>query len=211
MQQSTIRARLAALAALALAALLSGCASFNNLTSDVWSFSNWPADRKPSTYAFERLPSQSAQPELQQRLEVAARPALQAAGFTPADDEKTADVHVLLGARVAATGAYYWDDPFWWHGGLYYGRYGRYGGYWRDPWWGPGWGSFPPTPIYEREVALLIRDRRTGQMLYETRASNDGTAAIYSLLPAMFEAAMMDFPSAGISPRQVVTQIDKPR
>jgi hypothetical protein len=105
------------------------------------------------------------------------------------------------GARVSGTGWVY-DDPFWWRG-PYYGRWGR-------PFWGPPGFGFPPTPIYEREVALLIRDRKSGTPLYEARASNDGTSpGIYALLAAMFEAAMKDFPNGGINPRQVTTEISK--
>ena len=48
---------------LATTALLAGCAAMNSLTSDVASYSAWPADRKPGSYAFERLPSQQARPE----------------------------------------------------------------------------------------------------------------------------------------------------
>ena len=45
----------------------------------------------------------------------------------------------------------------------------------------------------EREVALLIRDRKNGQLLYEARASNAGpSASIDYLLPAMFEAASVN-------------------
>ena len=46
--------------------------------------------------------------------------------------------------------------------------------------------------------------------LYEARASNDGASpSIESLLPAMFEAAMKDFPHTGINPRKVTTEITK--
>jgi hypothetical protein len=68
-----------------------------------------------------------------------------------------------------------------------------------------------PTVTYEREVALLIRDRHSGQPLYETRASNDGgSPSIQSLLPAMFEAAMKDFPAGSVTPRRVTTEISPP-
>jgi hypothetical protein len=194
--------RFAWLAALAGAALLAGCAGLNNLTSDVASFGTWPAERKPSTYAFERLPSQQAQPDLQRRLENAARPAMADAGFTEAADAQAAEVSVLLGARVSPSDRYPWDDPFWWHGGLVWGRHG----YWVGPWWG----MHAPSPTYEREVAILIRDRKTGTPLYEARASNDGASpSIESLLPAMFAAAMKDFPAAGPNPRRVVTPITR--
>lgn len=191
------------LSLLIAAVTLSGCASLNNLTSEVSSYSQWPADRKPGSYAFERLPSQQTRPQQQQMLEDSARPALEAAGFTPAADAKDSEYIVQLGARVNATEQYF-DDPFWWRGGLYSHRFSR-----PWPYYGIGFGI--PSTTYEREVALLIRDRKSGQPLYETRASNDGgSPSIQSLLPAMYEAAMKDFPAGSVTPRQVTTEIAKP-
>lgn len=191
------------LSLLIAAVTLSGCASLNSLTSEVSSYSQWPADRKPGSYAFERLPSQQTRPRQQQMLEDSARPALEAAGFTPAAEAKDSEYIVQLGARVNATEQYF-DDPFWWRGGLYSHRFSR-----PWPYYGIGFGI--PSTTYEREVALLIRDRKSGQPLYETRASNDGgSPSIQSLLPAMYEAAMKDFPAGSFTPRQVTTEIGKP-
>ena len=191
---------------IAAALALTGCAAFNQLNSEVSSYGQWPADRKPSSYVFERLPSQQARPERQQALEDAARRAVEAAGFTPAADDKAADVSIQLGMRVSTSERSPYDDPFWWRGGVYYSQHSRLG----RGFWGPGLGVQFSTPSYEREVALLIRDRKTGQALYETRASNDGaSSAVNSLLPAMFEAAMKDFPTGGINPRNVSVQITR--
>lgn len=184
-------------------AMLAGCASLNSLTSEVSSYSVWPADRKPGSYAFERLPSQQSRPQQQQLLEDSARRALETAGFTPVAEGQASEYVVQLGARVSITEQYY-DDPFWWRGGLYYYRFAR-------PWPYYGVGAAIPTTTYEREVAVLIRDRQSGQPLYETRASNDGaSSAIKSLLPAMFEAAMKDFPAGSVTPRRVTTEISPP-
>ncbi len=194
------------LIALMASLLLAGCANLNSLSNDVSSYSQWPADRKPAGYAFERLPSQQSQPEAQAQLEAAARPALAAAGFQPAAEGSEADVTVQIGVRIQQSSRGYWDDPFYWHGSLWYGWGGPR---WRGSmWWGGPmyWG--PPPTYYSREVAVLIRDRRTGATLYETRAVNDGNyGAIESLLPAMFAAAMKDFPAPAISPRRVVTPL----
>lgn len=190
-------------AALTALTVVSGCASFNQLDSDVSSYSRWPSDRKPASYTFERLPSQEARPETQQKLEDAARGPIEAAGFSAAADAKAAEYIVQLGARVDANDRSLYDDPFWWRGHFRYGRYGR-------GFWGPGFGAGFTTPTYEREVAVLIRDRRSGQPLYEARASNDGASpSIESLLPAMFEAALKDFPNGGVNPRRVTTEISK--
>lgn len=195
--------------ALAAGLALAGCAAMRSLDSDVSSYSQWPAERKPATYAFERLPSQQARSEQQQLLEDAARPAVEGAGFRPAADPKAADVTVQLGARITATDRSPFDDPFWWGPGLHppipYARGGRvfWGPGWRYP-WGSGWDSTG----YEREVALLIRDRSTGQPLYEASAVSDGYAPMLATaLPAMFAAALKDFPSGGANPRRVTIEI----
>jgi hypothetical protein len=68
-----------------------------------------------------------------------------------------------------------------------------------------GW--YPP-PTFEREVSLLIRDRESGKLLYEAHASNLGTSAsIGALLPAMYQAAMKDFPATGPNPRNVTIDL----
>ena len=194
---------------------LTGCAGLRQVSNDVSTYSLWPADRKPATYTFERLPSQQANAPQQQMLEDAAHQAMEKAGFTLAADPQAADVTVTLGARVTAQDRSPYYDPFWWRGGLYSHRF--YGGYW--PYYGGSWPyysgfgvyygyPFYDTPNYEREVAMLLRDRKTGQPLYEVRVINDGySPSINSLLPAMFEAGMKDFPHSGPNPRRVVTQI----
>jgi hypothetical protein len=191
------------IAAIALAA----CTGLHELSNDVSAYSLWPAERKPTSYTFERLPSQQANMQQQQLLEDAAHRAMQQAGFQLATDPAAADVTVTLGARVTAYDRSPYDDPFWWRGGLYGYRYfGRpyyYHGF------GPRFGyPFYDTPTYEREVAMLIRDRKSGQPLYEARVTNDGfSSSINTLLSAMFEAAMKDFPHGGVTPHRVVTQI----
>ena len=60
--------RLLCVAALAGAALLSGCATLRSIDTSVATFGAWPAGTPPGTYAFDRLPSQQANPALQQEL-----------------------------------------------------------------------------------------------------------------------------------------------
>ncbi|MBC8055888.1 MAG: DUF4136 domain-containing protein, partial [Rhizobiales bacterium] len=79
------------LSALAVALALGGCAAFNNLSNEVSTYGPWPAERKPASFAFERLPSQQAEPERQALLESAARGALEAAGFNAAADANSAE------------------------------------------------------------------------------------------------------------------------
>lgn len=192
--------RTALLATVAAAALLAGCSTVRSVSSDVSSFGEWPAGRAPGTFAFDRLPSQAAQAAETEALEAAARPALLKAGFVPVAAGASPDVLVQVGARTERASRGAWDDPIWWRGGF---------GYWgRGPWRGTGWGvstTFPVSPRYDREVAVLIRDRESGKPLFEARASNEGGgAADRSTLAAMFEAALMDFPKLGVNPRRVV-------
>jgi Domain of unknown function (DUF4136) len=181
------------MAALLGAALMAACASMNSLRSEIASYGDWPAARQPGTYSFERLPSQQQRPELQQRLEDAAHGALEAAGFTAAPPGTQPDVLVQLGARITRYDRSPWDDPLWWRGGF---------GHWRTrPWVGPypsRWGWYGEPSRYDREVALLLRDRGSGAPLYEARASSEGySSGGDEILGAMFRAALADFPKSG--------------
>jgi hypothetical protein len=187
---------------MAMALLAGGCASwpgFHTITAQVSSYGNWPASRTAQSYAFERLPSQQAQADLQQQLEEAARPALAAAGFKPVAEGAQPDVLVQVGARITRTEPSPWADPLWWRGPI---------GPWRSRYW--------PTPIHppalwledlpreEREVAVLMRDRASSQPIYEARATHSGSnRAGMDLIRALFKAALMDFPASGLNPRPV--------
>jgi hypothetical protein len=193
----------------ALTVVLGGCAALNNLHNEVSTFGPWPAERKPASFAFERLPSQQVRPEHQQQLEDAARGAIEAAGFSAAADLNSADYLMQVGARVSSNDPWIYNEPLFWRGGFRYGYgYNRWG---RGPFWGANSGfGYPGPSSFEREVALLIRDRKTGQLLYEARAANTGpSASIDYLLPAMFEAALKDFPNVGPNPHNVTTQITR--
>ena len=198
-------------ASLATATLLAtGCASFNQLNNEVSTFGAWPAQRQPTTYVFERLPSQAAHPERQTQLEDAARGAVEAAGFRPAAEGAQADVLMQLAARVSTTDPWFYSDPFPWRGNMRFGTGWGHNRFGRNPWGlGIGFGySLESQSNFEREVAVLIRDRKTGDLLYEARASNNGTSTgIDALLPAMFRAALQGFPATGPNPRNVTVQV----
>ena len=191
------------LSALAAAALLAtGCAAMSSLSTQVASYGEWPADRKPGTYAFDRLPSQAAQAGEADALEASARAALEKAGFKPVEAGKEPELLVQVGARDQRYVVSPWDDPLWWRGSFGYWRHGPY----LSPRWGAGMRY--DFPRYERQVAVLIRDRASGKPLFEARASSEGTARSDAvLLAAMFEAALMDFPKLGLNPRRVVVSL----
>lgn len=185
----------------AAAVALTGCAALSSVSSDVSSFGEWPAGRQPGTYAFDRLPSQAQKAADADQLEAAAKPALAKAGFKPVEAGQQPDVLVQVGSRVGYSAAYPWADSMWWRGSFGYYRHGP----WLGPRWGLGVGMQYDARRYEREVAVLIRDRASGKPLYESRASRESsspsTASV--TLGAMFEAALMDFPKLGMNPRRV--------
>jgi len=181
---------------------LAGCAGLQQLSAEVSTFGTWPAGRSPGSYAFERLPSQQARAEAMQQLEDAAAPALAHAGFVPVAPGAQPDVLVQVGLRVSRTDTSPWDDPLWWHGGFGVWRPGP----WRGPIWGASWRA--ESPRYDREVALLLRDRSSAAPLFEARASSEGyQRSVAGALQPLFMAAMMDFPATGVNPRQVVVPL----
>lgn len=191
--------------ALMLASLLglSACAGLSTLNSDVASYGAWPADRKPGSFAFERLPSQAKNTARQEQLEAVASVALEKTGFTIAPDAKSADVLVMIGARISVEEANPWDDPFWWQ---YHNSFWHHG-----PRMYPYSYYYLGNRRYDREVLLVLRDRQSGEALYEARASNNGlTVGDASLLGAMFEAALKDFPRAVSETHSVSVQMQRP-
>lgn len=203
---------LALAGAMLLLGVLGGCAA-TAVVSHVSTFGTWPADRKPGHYVFERLPSQQAQPEAQAKLEAAAEPALKARGFERAASPAQATLTVELGTQVRVEPRVRYDPfsyPYGWPHGAYapYWRPGWAGGYW----WGPGRGyamslSMDP-PWVTLQVDLLIRDRRSGQVLYETHAAHDRVGAVdETVLPYVFEAALDGFPQPAPSPRVVTVPL----
>ena len=183
------------------AALLGGCAALSSVSSDVASFGEWPAGRAPGSYAFERLPSQQALAAETEALEAAAAPALAKAGFRPAGAGQEPDVLVQVGARAQRSEGSHWDERLWWSGGFGFWRRG----YLLSPRFSLAYSE--PTR-YDREVAVLIRDRATGKPLYETRATNEGNYRGDPVLQsAMFEAALLDFPKLGLNPRRVTVAL----
>jgi Domain of unknown function (DUF4136) len=183
-------------------AVLAGCAGTGSVSNEVSSFGDWPAGRAPGSFAFDRLPSQQAMGAEAERIEAAALPALRRAGFGPAADDQSADVLVQVATRSKRSERFVWAAPVWWNGGVNHWRWG--------PWFGPTWVFVPADefPRYEREVAVLIRDRASGKTVFEARATSEGTrSADDVLLAAMFEATLMDFPRQGVNPRRVVVPV----
>jgi hypothetical protein len=66
------------------------------------------------------------------------------------------------------------------------------------------------TPLYLREVSLVLRDARSHAVLYETRTTHDGIwADARAVLPAMLAAALQGFPVPPAGPRRVNIEIPR--
>jgi len=206
---------------LAAAVLLSGCATSWTVDSNVSTFSKLQGPVAPATYRFERLPSQQAQEASQQELEAMASAALQSVGLTRNDASPRYSAQIA--ARVSVEVSPWvdtmypgWGAPYF-YGGVGYGRgwgyprgyYGRgwgYGGYggWGG-WYGPAYAS---NPWYSREVSVVLRELPANQIVYETRAFNDGPYNLSGpVLAVMFLAAMQGFPNPPAGVRRVDIQI----
>lgn len=190
---------------LALALLLSGCGGMRLVDAQVQATATSATIEKGGRYRFERLPSQAEQPRAAQ-VEALAQVALAQVGLIRNDS--AARYSVLLGARVQPYSADYWGDPMGRSGGGPYGQViigtGSAGSM-------VGWGMrFPPPTYYRYEISLLLRDLPSGQVVYETRATHDGPWRDESnILPALFEAALKDFPHPPAGVRQVNIEIPR--
>ena len=198
--------RLVTLFTLALTALLTGCAGMRLVDSQVVAVANVPpgVQLQGAAYRFERLPSQVNNPEAG-LAEQQAEQALAAVGLVRND--AAAHISVLVGFQ----GTQYLADPW---GYPYPGTYGSIA-IGRGVPWGSGVGfgmgmRFPPPTHYRREVSLILRDLRSGQVVYETRASHDGPwSDSTTIFATLFKAALANFPNPPAGPQRVNIEIPR--
>lgn len=198
--------------AIFVALWLTGCGTLRLVDTDVRSYATRPLVPLGATYRFERLPSQQADAGQQARLEAMAQQALSQAGLQRNDAAASYSVQVSAGMKVDPYSP--WDQP--------------------SSGWGPGWnfgwgvqsgnvliaGASPfmglpgfglnQTPYYWRQVSLIIRNLSTHQVVYESHAAHDGRwADSDAVLPAMFEAALKDFPNPPPGVRRINIEIPR--
>ena len=198
--------RLAPLLALILMALLTGCSGMRLVDSQVLAVANVPSgvQLQGARYRFERLPSQVSNPEAG-LAEQQAEQALAAVGLVR--DDAAAQLSVLVGFQGTQYLADPWGQPYpstW--GSISIGR-------------GVPWGSgvgvgmgmrFPPPTHYRREVSLILRDLKSGQVVYETRASHDGPwSDSVTIFATLFKAALANFPNPPAGPQRVNIEIPR--
>ncbi len=196
--------------ALLLTALLgAGCGSMRLIESDVSAharFSAADAAVSGASYRFERLPSQENQP--QARLEQIAEGALAKVGLMRTADAAQARFSVQINAR---SGTWLLDDE-----GRRFPTRGPYGSTHFSL--GLGIGSsarfmgfnMHMTYLHRHEVSLLLRDLNSMQIVFETRAHQEGpwsdTAVLYGV---MFDAALQGFPRPSAAATRVRTEIPR--
>ena len=191
------------------AGLLSGCASMRIVDSDVVSVVAAPAGMslQGAKYRFERLPSQANNPEAG-LAEQQAQAAMTAVGLVR--DDANAQLSVLVGFAGTQYLADAWGRPLppgaW---SPYYGSISMGRGI--GPNVGLGMGMrFPPPTQYRREVSLVMRDLKSGQVVYETRATHDGPwADSAQVFATLFQAAMANFPNPPAGLRRVNIEIPR--
>lgn len=191
---------------LAVAALVAGCAGPYTLDSSVQTFSALQGVPAQAGYRYERLPSQSNDPA-QPRLEALADASLARLGLRRDDMAPRYSVQVWNRLqRVSSPGAVY--PPFNSWGSVGFGSHSGVGvgiglGFPLG-----GWGD--TTPWYQREVGLVMRELPGGQVVYETRAFNEGHWIDPAVaLPVMLEAALQGFPQPPAGVRRVTTRITR--
>lgn len=197
------------LIALFVMLLLGGCSTVRLIDTQVLAISTLPPNAPPMTgvrYRFDRLPSQTQQIG-GEHLEALAQEALTRVGLIL--DEAKAQYSVSLTVNVQPYRADAWGNPLYqpWPG---YGHFVLGGGTGGAS-MGLGMGMhFPPSTSYRRELSLVLRDLRNSQVAYETRVMHEGPWSDTSnILPAMFQAALTDFPNPPAGPRRVNIEIPR--
>jgi hypothetical protein len=208
--------------AIACSVLMTGCAGLRLVDTDVVSFAQWPNAAPPapgSSYRFERLPSQqSALPQggisgmelSQDQLEAIAGSALSKAGL------RNSPTDAAFNVQVSATTRYSQRFPY--NGPGFGGGFGGFGGSGMSIGGGTA-GSFIgfslplgtyESPLYLREVSVVMRDASNNAVVYESRATHSGVwSDAQRVLPAMFDAALQGFPTPPAGPRRINIEIPR--
>ena len=172
---------------------LAGCATHRVIDSSVRSFATAAADRPlepPFSFRFERLPSQQADAQAQDRLEDIALPVLAQKGLVPdaLAPRFTLELRVVVDA-INQTGPFH---AYWGFGTIGSGLWSQ-----------PGTMGLEPTR-YRYSVHLLLREAATKAVVFESTATHEGPwSDRAAVLPAVLLAAVQDFPQGADKARQV--------
>lgn len=192
--------RAAAMALVAAALALAGCAGMRSLDSSVQTYSALSGLPAQAGYRYERLPSQAGDPA-QPRLEAWADTSLARVGLRRDDATPRYSIQVWNRLqRVSYPGAAY--PPLGGWGSIGFGSHSGVGIGLGMGFPIGGWGD--TTPWYQREVGLVMRELPGGRVVYETRAYNEGHwVDPERALPALLDAALQGFPQPAAGVRRV--------
>ena len=197
--------------------LLSGCNSMRIIESQVQTSTQWPTSATAQTavpakafFRHDRLPADVN--SLQAGwAEVELEAALAPLGWTRNDAE--AQYTIWIGVRAAEFIADPWGRPV---RGPWVNRFNISIGTGYRP-HGVGWGlgmnsgmraGFPPLSGYAQEVSIIIRDLRTSNVVYQTKALHEGPWTDHqNIWRAMIGAAFQGFPNPSVLNRRVDTTI----
>lgn len=194
---------------LSLTLLLAGCSGLRLVESQVRTAA--PAGAAPiepgARYRFERLPSQT-NPVETDSVEAIAESELNEVGMV--HDETDARYSAQITTRMDSYQVDDWGRPYNGGGTIYIGG-GNMVGIGAGSVIGMGMGMrFPPSSQYRHEVTLLLRDLRSSQVVYETRATHEGPwNDRYNILRAVLAAALKDFPQPPAGSRRVKVEIPR--
>jgi hypothetical protein len=176
---------------------LAGCATNRMIDNSVRSFNTATADlplEGPFSFRFDRLPSQQADAQTQERLEEMALPVLAQKGLVP--DTLGPRFTLELGMAVEAINQ---SGPF--HAYWGFGTIGS--GLWSQP------GSMGLEPTrYRYTVHLLLRDAASKTVVFESTATHEGPwSDRAAVLPAVLLAALQGFPQGSEQARRVLIDL----
>ena len=193
-----------------MAFFMVGCSGLRVVENDVTAFYNWNgAPPVPgATYRFERLPSQQVIGAQQDYVEGLARTALAKVGMELNPAAPRFSVQLTVSTQVVERLPY---DGIGYDGfgfatpGVFIAGGGR----------GGSLGLSLPMrfsdPYYRRQLTLLVRDLKTNQVVFETRAvSDDVQSNTLSILSAMLDAALTGFPQPTTQPRRINVPMARP-
>ena len=154
---------------------------------------------------------------------------LQARGYQPATNPRSANMIVQFGYGMDRGQVRYVSDPFYdryryggfygpFRGGFYRPRFGRFGGLyswgWDDPFWYGGYGGGIDSYVeYRSQIDLHIRQAGTNAPLFDGRAqARSETNRLDVVIPSLFDAMFTGFPGrSGETVRITIPTGQRPR
>lgn len=180
-----------------LTALLSACGTTRLIDSEVRSFRPEhaaPSNDAPLRYRFDRLPSQQAKADAQDKLEALAVPVLAQRGLVlDADAARvTVELRVTVDTVNRVSG---WRAE--------HGLFAAGNGLWPQPLAM----SLEPS-LYRYTVQLLLRDAADKSVVFESSAQHEGPWPDRDkVVPAVLLAALRDFPAGAALPQRVLVDL----